>query len=62
MASQPGFIKAHHCRNPETGAAASVSYWNSRDELLALKTKTPPGGSIGMKPDRVEIYEVEHTF
>lgn len=62
MAEQPGFIRAYHCRNPETGEGTSVSFWDSRDHLSALRSKTPPGGPIGITPDRVEVYEVEHEF
>jgi hypothetical protein len=62
MAEQPGFVRGHHCSSALTGEATSISYWQSMQHLMDLKSKTPPGGPMGMKPDRVETYEVEHEF
>lgn len=62
LASQPGFVRAHHALNHETGAAVSISYWQSLEHLEALRSRTPPGGPLGFRPQRVETYEVEHEF
>ena len=62
MTEQPGFVRAHHCRNSDTGEAVSISYWDSSEALAELSTKTPPRGPIGMKPDRVDVFDVEHEF
>jgi hypothetical protein len=33
--------------------------WESRDHLMAMRDRVPPGGPLGIKPDNVTIYDVD---
>lgn len=59
MATQPGFRALYHAVDPTTGRLTSVSVWDSREQLMAMKDRTFPGGPLGLKPDSVEIYDIE---
>jgi hypothetical protein len=56
MKGQPGCKAQYHVHDPSTGKAMSISFWESAEHLLAMKDRTPPGGSLGLKPDKVETF------
>jgi hypothetical protein len=39
----------------------SISIWDSREALMAMRDRVPPGGPIGIKPDAMAIYDVEQS-
>lgn len=61
LGEQPGMLGGWHVRRPD-GAYVSVSVWESREALLAMRDREYPGGPLGLKPDRVDICEVESVF
>jgi heme-degrading monooxygenase HmoA len=62
MKEQPGFRAAYHVQEPQTGRALSISLWETMEHLLAMKDRTFPGGALGLKPDRVEIFPMVEEF
>lgn len=63
MASQPGNRALYHVHDPESGRYLSVSVWDSREALFAMKDRQFPGGKLGLKPSSMVIYEIDtaHT-
>jgi hypothetical protein len=61
MATQPGIRALYHVREPGTERYLSISIWESREALLAMRDRVPPGGPIGIKPDAMAIYDVEQS-
>jgi hypothetical protein len=57
MKEQPGFVGAWHFRDSTTGRGISVSIWQDQASLEAIKTRTPPGGPVGMKPLSIEVFD-----
>jgi heme-degrading monooxygenase HmoA len=62
MKSQPGFIAAWHAHDPETDKAVSISVWQDRAALLALKSQKFPGGPLNRVPEQVELYDDAEAF
>jgi hypothetical protein len=40
----------------------SITVWDAEESLGALKERTPPGGRVGMKTDREELFDVVEEF
>jgi len=59
LSEQPGFVQGWHVTDPQTGEHVSVSVWTDRESLAALRERVPPGGRMGLSPDRCVTYEVE---
>ncbi|MEJ7843115.1 MAG: hypothetical protein WKF95_15230 [Rubrobacter sp.] len=61
---QPGFIGGYHAQDSQTWKSVSVTVWDSKDSLMALRYRTPPGGPVGITTlvgvttDWFEIYDV----
>jgi hypothetical protein len=62
MRSQPGFRAGWHAHDTKTGSTLSVSIWNDMASALAMKDRTFPGGALGAKPDRVELFDQVEEF
>ena len=62
MKSQPGFHAAYHAHDSKTGRATSISVWDDMASALAMKDRVFPGGPIGVKPDKVEIFDWAEEF
>jgi len=62
MKSQPGFRHAWHAHDSNSGKSVSISVWDDMASLMAMKDRTFPGGSIGLKPDKVEIFDETEEF
>jgi len=62
MKSQPGFRVAWHAGNTKTGGALSVSVWDDMASVLAMKDRTFPGGAMGVRPDKVELFDQVDEF
>jgi heme-degrading monooxygenase HmoA len=59
MAGQPGMKAMYHVSDPTLGRYLSVSVWESREAVLAMKDRQFPGGPLGLKPSSVTLYDVE---
>jgi hypothetical protein len=62
MKSQPGFVSAWHTHDSRTGRALSISVWADMDSLIGMRERTFPGGPIGTKPDRVDVFDEVDAF
>ncbi len=62
LKEQPGFINGYHAQDSETGKAVSITVWDSRDSVMALRDFTPPGGSVGITTQWSELYDVVEQF
>ena len=62
MKSQPGFRASWHARDSKTGGGKSVSVWDDMASLVAMKDRTFPGGALGFKPDKVEVFDEVEEF
>ena len=56
MKGQPGFRAAWHTHDPKSGKALSISVWEDLPSLMAMKDREFPGGPLGLKPDKVEVF------
>ena len=56
MKSQPGLKHIFHVHDPATGKVMSISFWESAEQLAAVKDRTPAGGPLGLKPSTVETF------
>lgn len=61
MGSQPGMVGGWHVSDP-SGRFLSVSVWATREDLVAMRDRQYPGGSLGIKPDEVLICDVVDAF
>lgn len=57
LSSQPGYRDGWHATDSTTGRVVSVSVWEDRASLEAMRARPFPGGSLGAKPDRLTIYD-----
>ena len=62
LKEQPGFKDGYHAQDSETGKAVSITVWDSRDSMMALRDFTPPGGRVGITTQWFEIYDVVEKF
>ena len=62
MKSQPGFHAGWHAQDSKTGRALSISIWKDMACVLAMKDRTFPGGTLGIKPDKVELFDEVEEF
>ncbi len=62
MKSQPGFRTAYHTHDSKTERVLSISVWDDMASALAMKDRVPPGGPMGIKPDKVEVYDEVEEF
>jgi hypothetical protein len=61
IGEQPGCLAGYHVVGDD-GRVLSLSFWESHEALLALKSRVFPGPPLSMKPDEVMVYEVEAVF
>ena len=61
IGEQPGCVAGYHVAGAD-GRVLSLSFWESREALMALKSRVYPGAPLSMKPDEVVIYDVEAVF
>ncbi|MDP8999194.1 MAG: hypothetical protein M3O46_03685 [Myxococcota bacterium] len=62
MKSQPGFRAGWHTHDSKSGKALSITVWRDLPSMLAMKDREFPGGSIGLKPDKVEVFDEVEEF
>ena len=62
MKSQPGFRAGWHAHDSKTGKTLSITAWSDLPSMLAMKDRTFPGGPLGLKPDKVELFDAVEEF
>jgi hypothetical protein len=62
MKEQPGFVGGYHVQDSKTGRMLSIIIWDSEESMEALRDRTPPGGPLGIKTDREELFDVVEQF
>ena len=58
----PGFLGGYHVQDSETGRMLSITIWESKESMEALRGETPPGGSLGIVTDREELFDVVEDY
>jgi heme-degrading monooxygenase HmoA len=58
----PGFIAGYHVQDSETGRMLSITIWDSEKRLTEHEDHTPPGGSLGIQTQRLELFDVVEEF
>ena len=59
---QPGFVDGYHVQDSKTGRMLSITIWNSEESMEALRDLTPQGGSLGIRTDREELFDVVEKY
>jgi heme-degrading monooxygenase HmoA len=59
---QPGFVGGYHVQDSKTDRMLSISIWDSEESMEALREHTPPSGSLGIKTDREELFDVVEEY
>ena len=59
---QPGFLDGYHVQDSETGRMLSITIWESEESMEALRDLTPQGGSLGIRTDREEQFDVVEKY
>jgi heme-degrading monooxygenase HmoA len=60
---QPGFVDGYHVQDSQTGRMYSITIWESKESMEALRGRTPPpGGSLGIVTDREEMFDVVERY
>lgn len=58
LAEQPGFKGAYLAQDPVTGKTLSVSLWETKEHLAALKDLPPPTGAAALKAVATEQFQL----
>lgn len=58
LAKVPGVKAVHFAHDPATGKAMSISVWETREHLAALKEQAPPEGAAPLKAVSVEVLPI----
>ena len=56
MKKQPGCKASYFVHDPATGKALSISIWETRAQIVALRDGTPPGDAAALAASSVELY------
>ena len=59
---QPGFVGGYHAQDSQTLKSISITVWASKESMMALRDRTPPGGPVGITTDWQEIYDMVEEF
>jgi heme-degrading monooxygenase HmoA len=57
-----GFVDGYHVQDSKTGRMLSITIWNSEESMEALRDLTPQGGSLGIRTDREELFDVVEKY
>jgi heme-degrading monooxygenase HmoA len=58
----PGFVSGYHVQDSTTGRMLSITIWDSQESMEALRDLTPQGGSLGIRTDREELFDVVEKY
>ena len=59
---QPGFVGGYHVQDSKTGRMLSITIWASEERLTEHEDLIPPGGSLGIQTERLELFDVVERF
>ena len=59
---QPGFVDGYHVQDSKTGRMLSITIWDSQESMEELREQTPEGGSLGIRTDREELFDVVEKY
>ena len=57
-----GFVDGYHVQDSETGRMLSITIWESKESMEALREETPQGGPLGIVTDREELFDVVEKY
>jgi hypothetical protein len=57
-----GFVDGYHVQDSKTGRMLSITIWESEESMEELRDLTPPGGSLGIRTDREEFFDVVEKY
>ncbi len=57
-----GFVDGYHVQDSETGRMLSITIWESKESMEALREETPQGGPLGIVTDREELFDVVERY
>lgn len=55
LRTQPGVELAYLTQDPESGKTVSVSIWENKDKLAAMRFAKPPPGAVKLKSNSVDM-------
>jgi hypothetical protein len=58
MKKQAGCKASYFVHDPATGKALSISIWENRAQITALRDGTPPGDAAAIAASSVELYPI----
>lgn len=58
LKKQPGVKAAYLAHDPATGKTLSISVWETREQMAALKDLSPPDGAAALKSSSVEVLPI----
>ena len=58
----PGFVGGYHVQDSKTGRMLSITIWDSEERLTEHEERIPPGGSLGLQTERLELFDVVEEF
>jgi heme-degrading monooxygenase HmoA len=57
-----GFVDGYHVQDSKTGRMLSITIWESEESMEELRDLTPQGGSLGIRTDREEFFDVVEKY
>jgi hypothetical protein len=57
-----GFVEGYHVQDAKTGRMLSIIIWDSEESMEALRDLTPQGGSLEIRTDREELFDVVEKY
>lgn len=60
LKGQPGFIAGYHAQDSKTGVMLSFTIWDSEERLQ--NEQAAPGPPIGIRTERLELFDVVEQF
>jgi hypothetical protein len=52
------FVDGYHVQDSETGRMLSITIWESKESMQALRGETPQEGLLGIVTDLEELFDV----
>jgi heme-degrading monooxygenase HmoA len=57
-----GFVDGYHVQDSKIGRMLSITIWDSEESMEALRDLTPEGGSVGIRTEREELFDVVEKY
>jgi heme-degrading monooxygenase HmoA len=62
LKEMPGFVTGYHVQDSKTGRMLTITIWDPEERLTEYEDRTPPGGSLGIQTERLELFDVVEEF